>query len=292
MSQDKCIDDAAYVDAAQKQGQFEVQQAITREIIAGGVLAAQILVRNSISDKEDEIGQRQIAVAERFRSQLRKFWDVDKALISEACAAPKPSAEYSTAHTFVNLIGEPNCDDNLPYCVKNDPCSSTQTALSMMIHKVDSANFGLRFAENRQIAKEDLRWARRYKALASARGISSGAARLADYTGTIGRGAALGAIVSGALATAGFLSMAKPMAPTYQGRREYSWGGQEPVEASKGPFIVSSTSPVRMPQIEGTPLEPVKESSYTSKNNTFEDYARANGEGSTAEIKGVFGGNK
>jgi len=229
-----------YLKAAQAQGDYEIENAAIQGLIAAGVLAAQILIRNYISDKTDDIQDRQLQIAETFREQLRRFWDIDKSVLADACAKPVPKTDYEIARTFMDFVGSGSCQEvGLP-CITVDPCTRGSTAMALAIAKVDAANFGMRYAENRQRALDEQRFSRKFKSLQSVRGIYSGVDRLIDHAGATSGYAQLGSMITAGLMLAGAASVAKPIMPTYQGRREYKWDGDSNVAASREPFQVNT----------------------------------------------------
>jgi len=243
------ITDPQYLKAAEAQGDYEINAAQTQAIISGGVLAAQILLRNYISNKTDAIRDRQLAIAETFRDQLRKFWEVDKALLSDACSKPVPETDYGIARTFLDFVGTNDCVETGIPCIVVDPCTRGSTAMALMTAKVDAANFGMRYAENRQRALDDQRFSRKFKTLQSIRGIYSGADRLIDHAGGTAGIASLASMINAGLGIAGVFSVSKQIMPEYQGRREYYWGGNSNVAATPAPFVVNvEKAPVKIEQ--------------------------------------------
>lgn len=239
-----CIDNCAYVQAATAQGVSEKNNAEAKAYISAAILAVQIATRGEIDGKQEAIIDRQITIAETLRTQAKKYWDVEKALMVDACAAAKPTENYSAKDVFTGLLdkqtGKYDSCVGTGVCLVENPCQTAQTSYASAIHKADMANFSMRIAENRKIALEDRRWNRRYKSLQAMRGIYSGADKLfenaAQYAGA--QASNTNQIINGALATAGFIVTSQPQTPTYMGRKEYSWGGDSNVPAVRQVFTV------------------------------------------------------
>ena len=278
------ITDSQYINAANAQGDFEVENAKTNRYIAGGVLAAQILLRNYVSSKSDEIKSRQLTIAETLRGQLKKYWEIQKSLLTESCAAAVPTTDYSIANQFSGYIAKPDCDKFGVSCINVDPCTKNATATAIAIAKVDAANFGMRYAENKQRAYDEQRFARRFKTLQSIRGIYAGADRLIDHAGAISGYTSLAGIITSGLRTAGNISKITPIIPTYVGQAEYTWNGNLNVPASQAPFVISTTAPVQPVVINNTVTpqaapENMKDSSIdpiTGKITPYTEYAAEN----------------
>ena len=91
-------------------------------------------------------------------------------MLTESCSAEVPTTDYSIANQFSGYITKPDCDEFGVPCINVDPCTKNATAAAIAVAKVDAANFGMRYAENRQRALDEQRFARRFKTLQSIRG--------------------------------------------------------------------------------------------------------------------------
>jgi hypothetical protein len=241
-----CIDNDAYIAAANAQGDYEIKVATSRAVISAGVLAAQIAMRSYISGKQQDIADRQMQIGETLREQAKKFWEIDKALLSETCATPMPKADYSLKETFSNMLGDADCIAKP--CKDVNPCFAAEAKNIERKHEVDLANFAMRYAENRKTALEDRRWKRKYKSLQAMRGIYSGADRMFDNAAQMAGSAAANkaAIINGALFAAGVIVASPPQMPTYQGRKEYSWDGTTTTKTDNQVYKVDTVVPATM----------------------------------------------
>lgn len=237
-----CITNAAYKAAAEAQGDAEIEAAKTNALISAGVLAANIAMRSTIAGQQQAIRDRQINIAETMRGQAKKFWELDKVILAEACGAPVPKAQFQKyADLFQGFVEPVQCGAVVDPCLSVNPCFDAEAKNVLRKHEVDQANFALAYAENRRQALDDRRWSRKSKALQLFRGQYSGPDKSLVHAGALAgsMGAALGGIVTAALGVAGYVSNVTPPSSIGQGRREYSWGGDTPTATVTEPIVVA-----------------------------------------------------
>lgn len=90
-----CVTNTDYVLASSRQAAAIVSQAKSDTAIAVALAGFQQVVTRSIADMQDEIAQRQIALAEAVHAHAKMFYVQEANLLTDVFSTPKATPEYA-----------------------------------------------------------------------------------------------------------------------------------------------------------------------------------------------------
>lgn len=221
----KCISDAAYIQAASDQA-----AAITRQAQVDGAISSSLALyqRNSsrdITQMQNEIADQQVALAEAIQVHAEKFWPEEEQLVQDVFGEGKATADYvGLPAQWKQLVSDSMENGRLAwiaesqrYCLSPDLCADARWQRSNMIAQADIMSFAARQSEGRAEAINDRRYEQRYAVLQLGRG------QIGTILGYQAIGLTAGGTAAGALA--GSISSALEAYGYYTGRQQSpQWG--------------------------------------------------------------------
>ena len=173
-----CIDDAAYTQAATDMADAMRMHATADAAIYVALSLWKRKSSSSISDMQDEIAKRQVALAEQIHDHAKKFWPYEKAAVDDAFGAGKATAPYDALSTSwsawsdnIHQMYAAALDDTLSdRCISLTSCERTNWTRNRQRDRAQVIYFADRQAENRMDVLNDARYADQYAILAIGKG--------------------------------------------------------------------------------------------------------------------------
>jgi hypothetical protein len=174
-----CVSDAAYVKASAAQGKVILKQAIVDTAIQVGLALWQRNAKESISQMQNEIADRQMKLAEALQEHAKKFWPPEEALITDAFNEQKVTENYVAAASGWGGIAQKAVADGRAgwvlearrTCSTPSVCEDARFQRNGVAIRTDITAFALRTEEARKDAFNDRRYERQYKLLGLGRGL-------------------------------------------------------------------------------------------------------------------------
>jgi len=174
----KCIDDIAYIAAADAQALALKEEAAVWLAIQLALMAAQRYVSDKISGMQEELAKRRMAMGEEALAHAKKTWAKEKAFVDEVMAVPKFEPNY--VHAQATLI-EVDRVEGLALLATDDKlarlglqvsaCEDSRTRRLIANVRTDLTSHAMRAAEGRAVALNDQRFSRQLSAAALGRGV-------------------------------------------------------------------------------------------------------------------------
>jgi hypothetical protein len=176
-SGEKCIDDAAYKTAATEQAQAIVKEATVWAAIQVAIIAMQRTSRSAISDMQEELASRRVALAEELLDHAQQTWAKEAAFVAEAMGEPV----HTPLYTMIPIMqSETDRTEGLAFeavdgCLASmglsaGPCDDARMQRGMATIRTDLISHSMRAAEGRAIQLNDRRFSRQLAAVALGRG--------------------------------------------------------------------------------------------------------------------------
>lgn len=174
----KCISDAAYIQAASDQAGAIRRQATVDASIASSLALYQRNSSRDITNMQNEIASAQVALAEATQQHTEQFWPEELSLVEDVFGEGKATPDYASlplqwkqivsASMENGRLGWINEADR--YCRSPDLCADARWQRGNMIAQADIMSFAARQAEGRADVINDRRYEQRYAVLQLGRG--------------------------------------------------------------------------------------------------------------------------
>lgn len=174
----KCIDDAAYIDQAEKQAKAIKDEAYTWAAVQVALLLAQRTANSSIADMQEDIANRRMVLAEEVLVHAKKTWAKEKEFVDELMAVPKYTPEYGNANIMVAEVDRvedlaiDGIDTKLGRMgIGVGACDDLRTRRLMANVRTDLVSHSMRAAEGRSVMLNDTRYSQQLAAVALGRNV-------------------------------------------------------------------------------------------------------------------------
>lgn len=174
----KCIDDAAYEEQATKQAASIVTEGRVWGAIQIALMIAQRQSNGAITDMQEGIASRRMALGEEVLVHAQKTWVKEKEFVDEVMAAPKFEVNYGNAQITLNEVDRvedlavEGIDNRLSRMgIEVGACDDSRTRRLMANVRTDLVSHSMRSAEGRTLALNDVRYSRQVAAVALGRNI-------------------------------------------------------------------------------------------------------------------------
>lgn len=181
------VDDAGYIAVAEKQASnIILMGSIDAAIIAAQALYSR-LASQSINDKQIEIANAQVKIAEAIERHIESFWDKENNYLDTVFKEPYHDLTYNYP-TQWSPIAESSIRDNMSglqktlqkHCKVPNQCEQNRYLSEGAKLGADVYSYAARQEEARQNANNDRRFSRQYHALGLGRGLMG---QLSSYGG-------------------------------------------------------------------------------------------------------------
>lgn len=173
----KCIEDEQYVGAAKKQADAILVEAQTWAAIQVALMIAQRQTAGAISDMQEELASRRMALAEEMLAHAQLTWAKEKAFVDETMAEPKHTTTYGITQMMLNEmdrvedIALEGIDTRLSRLgLSVGVCDDSRTRRGMATFRADIVSHTMRSEEARTQALNARRYSRQLGVVGLGRG--------------------------------------------------------------------------------------------------------------------------
>ena len=248
----KCVSDAAYIQAASDQAGAIRRQATVDAAIASSLALYQRNSSRDITNMQNEIASAQVALAEATQQHAEQFWPEELELIQDVFGEGKATPDYaSLPQQWKQIVSSSMENGRLAwineanrYCRPATLCADARWQRGNMIAQADIMSFAARQAEGRADVINDRRYEQRYAVLQLGRG------QLGTILGYQAVGLTAGGSAAGFLA--GSINSALEAYGYYTDRQQApQWGHAAGIRSKWGvpytPQAVAQAAPVMAP---------------------------------------------
>lgn len=186
-----CVEDSAYIAAAQRQADAITTEATVQAAIQAGLLLWQRYAQGAIADLRQELADRRMKMAEEVLAHAQAGWAAEAALVGEVMSTSEVGPAYSIMVAADNSVEEAwagadgGFDAELArHGLAATTCEDARIGRGMALVQTDLLAHMMRSAEGRSIALNDRRFSRQLTVLGMGRGIL----QAAETMGRLGAG--------------------------------------------------------------------------------------------------------
>lgn len=289
MAGNKCISNAAYVQAAGDQAAAIRQQAVVDGAIATSLALYQRNTSRDITNMQNEIASAQVALAEATQQHAEQFWPEELALVEDVFGEGKAKPDYASLPLQWKQLVSTSMEngrlgwirETSRHCRSADLCADARWQRGNMIAQADIMSFAARQAEGRADVINDRRYEQRYAVLQLGRG------QLGTILGYQAVGLTAGGNAAGFLA--GSISSALEAYGYYTDRQQApQWGHATGIRSKWGvpyspqPVAATAASPQRAAPLPPAPqasTQPQPSGKETELSEGLEIYKQAREQG-------------
>lgn len=173
----ECINDAAYVKAAQEQADSIESEAESWAAIQIALLVAQVTSSSYIADKQAELADRRYTMAKEAVEHAKKTWSYEQAFVQDTMGEAVHQPLYATAQIVMqetdrmeDLALEETEKHLTRLGMTVGACDDTRMKRGMAVARTDLVAHSMRSAEARAFMLNDRRYSRQLTAVGLGRG--------------------------------------------------------------------------------------------------------------------------